>query len=165
MQIKVYELSLEKQNLANQGSIPDDVNLSFLKPTFEEVYEHKIVNPYAVETVSIPVGIESRMGVFIVDLQGETVTSRAVIRKGAILCLEDFTESGQRFSFHDEDGRPLTEAIGLRVWLNGRPVAMKGRHFFDTDYQEQPDLARIVVSVGSFSQAFEKRLVREDYQF
>ncbi len=35
--------------------------------------------------------IPKRMGVFIVDLQGDTVTSRAVIRKGAILCLESFT--------------------------------------------------------------------------
>ena len=31
------------------------------------------------------------MGVFYIDLQGETVTSRAIIKKGAILCLESFT--------------------------------------------------------------------------
>ena len=35
------------------------------------------------------------MGVYVVDLQGENVTSRAVISKGAILCAENYTEAGQ----------------------------------------------------------------------
>jgi len=61
--------------------------LSFLKPSQEEFYQHKFINSYAVEDVDIPINIPKRMGVFIVDLQGETVTSRAVIKKGAILCL------------------------------------------------------------------------------
>ena len=39
--IKVYEFSLEKTNLLDQkGSLSDDVNLEFLKPTSEEIYEH-----------------------------------------------------------------------------------------------------------------------------
>lgn len=42
------------------------------------------------------------MGVYIVDLQGETVTSRAVIRKGAIICVDTLTEAGQQFSFFDQ---------------------------------------------------------------
>ncbi len=49
------------------------------------------------------------MGVYIIDLQGETVTSRAVIRKGAIICVDTLTEAGQQFSFFDQDGRPLTK--------------------------------------------------------
>lgn len=28
------------------------------------------------------------MGVYIVDFQGETITSRAVIRKGTIICVD-----------------------------------------------------------------------------
>lgn len=47
------------------------------------------------------------MGVYIVDFQGETVTSRAVIRKGTIICVDTFTEAGQQFSFYDQNGRPL----------------------------------------------------------
>ena len=81
--------------------LDDQVNLSFLKPSKEEVYEHKVINPYAVEDVCIRVDIDKKMGMFIVDLQGQAISSRAVIRKGAILCLESFTEAGQRFSFYD----------------------------------------------------------------
>jgi hypothetical protein len=49
------------------------------------------------------------MGVYIVDLQGETVTSRAIIRKGKIICIDELTEAGQKFSFYDQNGRPLTK--------------------------------------------------------
>ena len=71
-----------------------------------------------------------------VDLQGDTVTSRAVIKKGAILCLESFTEAGQTFSFYDEDGSSLTNKTGLKVWISGRPVDLKGTNSFETDYRE-----------------------------
>ena len=50
--------------------VTEQVNLSFLKPSKEEIYEHKAVNPYAVEDVCIRVDIDKKMGVFIVDLQG-----------------------------------------------------------------------------------------------
>lgn len=65
------------------------------------------------------------MGVFIVDLQGDTITSRAIIRKGAILCLESFTEAGQKFSFYDQEGRHLTHKDGLKVWVQGKPKSLK----------------------------------------
>ena len=65
------------------------------------------------------------MGVFIVDLQGDTITSRAIIRKGAILCLQSYTEAGQQFSFYDQGGRPLTQKDGLKIWVKGKPKALK----------------------------------------
>ena len=38
------------------------------------------------------------------------------------MCLESFTEAGQRFRFYDEDGKPLNQAAGLNVWVNGKPT-------------------------------------------
>jgi hypothetical protein len=103
-------MSLEKTSLLDENRYMDnEINLNFLKPSQEEVFEHKLVSPYAVEDVIIPINIPKKMGAFMVDLQGDTVTSRAVIRKGAILCLESFTEAGQTFNFYDENGRPLTK--------------------------------------------------------
>jgi len=151
--IKVYELNLVKTSLLGQNRVTDnEVNLSFLKPSQEEFYQHKFINSYAVEDVDIPINIPKRMGVFIVDLQGETVTSRAVIKKGAILCLESFTEAGQTFSFYDEDGRPLTSKEGLKVWNSGTPVNLKYGNSFETDYKEEGDeWIKIVASMGSYA--------------
>lgn len=53
------------------------------------------------------------MGLFIVDLEGEGVISRAVIRKGQITCLDSLTEAGQKLSFFDENGGPITNQHGL----------------------------------------------------
>ena len=51
-----------------------------------------MISPFAVEDIVIPVrNIANKMGVFVVDLHGETIISKAIIRKGAILCLESFT--------------------------------------------------------------------------
>lgn len=62
----------------------------------EYIYQNDAAktNPFTVVNTTLKIDtkhIPKRMGVFIVDLQGDTVTSRAVIRKGAILCLESFT--------------------------------------------------------------------------
>jgi hypothetical protein len=120
--------------LLSDEDIADEINLSFLKPTYEEIYQHKPINQYSVEEVTIPVNIEKKMGVFIVDLQGETITSRAVIRKGVILCLEELTEAGQKFSFYNEEGKSLTSAQGLKVWIKDRSVDLKETNYFITDY-------------------------------
>lgn len=70
------------------------------------------------------------MGVYIVDFQGETVTSRAVIRKGTIICVDTFTEAGQQFSFYDQNGRPLNEKDGLRVWIRNKITKLHGNKAF-----------------------------------
>lgn len=84
------------------------------------------------------------------------MTSRAVIRKGAILCLESFTEAGQRFSFYDENGKPLNEATGLNVWVSGKPTELRGqfRNQFDIEYGEKVQYANIVASVGNYAEHY-----------
>lgn len=59
-----------------------------------------------------------------VDLQGEGVTSRAVIRKGTIICLSSLTEAGQKFTFFDQNGKSLTEDDGLKVWIRNKPMKL-----------------------------------------
>ena len=69
--IKIYEVNLGKHLVVSRNYvINEDSNLAFLKPTKEEIYEHKFINPYAVEDVCIKVNIEKKMGTFYVDLQG-----------------------------------------------------------------------------------------------
>lgn len=48
------------------------------------------------------------MGSFIIDLQSETTSSRAVIRKGQIHCVDSVTPEGHYLGFYDQDGQPLT---------------------------------------------------------
>ena len=100
-------LNLEKHLLTNgsQTGIDDDIDLSFLVPTHQDSYvSSAAANPFLVTSATIDLSqlIPKKMGLYIVDLQGETVTSRAVIRKGTIVCMDELTIGGQQFSFYDE---------------------------------------------------------------
>jgi hypothetical protein len=86
------------------------VDLAFLKPTSSEIYEATNDNPYQLFDTAIKInGVPNKMGVYIVDLQAETITSRAVIRKGEIYCVDRFSTEGQVLCFYDQDGQPITE--------------------------------------------------------
>jgi len=45
--------------------------------------------------------IPKKCGFFIVELVGEGITSRAVIRKGAIACFEESNIDGKLLKFYD----------------------------------------------------------------
>ena len=66
----------------------------------------------------------NQMGLFIVDLEGDEVVSRAVIRKGQIVCIDSVTEAGQKLSFFDNNGKPIGESCNLKLWVRDRPVAL-----------------------------------------
>lgn len=97
--------------LNNSNNIDDEINLSFLLPTHQLALPLTYTTPFELKKTSIELKdyIPKAMGVYIVDLQGETVTSRAIIRKGKIICIDDLTEAGQKFSFYDQNGKPLTK--------------------------------------------------------
>jgi hypothetical protein len=96
------------------------------------------------------------MGVYIVDLQGETVTSRAVIRKGTIICVDTFTEAGQQFSFFDQNGRPLTEKDDIKVWIRGQLTKLKDNKAF-VSYADKSEYGNIVAAVGDYAESFQKK--------
>lgn len=81
----------------NSYNMDDEVELSFLKPSEVQTIEISSNNPFEVISKVIELGklIPKKMGVYIVDIQGENITSRAVIRKGTILCVDKHTEAGQ----------------------------------------------------------------------
>lgn len=60
------------------------------------------------------------MGMYIVDLQGEGISSRAIIKKGAIICLDSPSEAGMQIKFYDEDGQKLTQKDGLKLYVQDK---------------------------------------------
>ena len=123
--IKVYEINLRKYYLEGQTSIDDQVDLSFLIPTHQQVYEHVPATPFQLCKTNIVLDkVPAKLGLFVVDLEGEGVVSRAVIRKGQIACVDSLTEAGQRLSFYDATGRPLGIANNLQLWVRGKPIPL-----------------------------------------
>lgn len=86
--------------IGNEGSgegFSGEIDLSFLEPTVKEIVSIHAKNSFEIVSKVINLGelIPRKMGVYVVDLQGESVTSRAVIQKGTIFCLGANTEAGQ----------------------------------------------------------------------
>ncbi len=51
------------------------------------------------------------------ELVGEGITSRAVIRKGATTCFEENHIDGKLLKFYDEAGNPIRN---IKIWVDGR---------------------------------------------
>lgn len=67
--IKVYEINLRKYYLEGQTSIDDQVDLSFLIPTHQQVYEHVPTTPFQLFKTNIVLDkVPAKLGMFVVDL-------------------------------------------------------------------------------------------------
>jgi len=113
-------MNMEQFYLENPDSnIDETINLQYLNPTYEEIIEIKsFKSPYQVIEQELLVDkIQKACGFYIVELVGEGITSRAVIRKGAIACFEESHIDGKLLKFYDESGHPIEN---IKIWVNGR---------------------------------------------
>ena len=54
----------------------------------------------------------------------------------------------------------MNAASNLKVWINDRPVELKGdNNYFDTTYGEKDTYTPIVAAVGNFAESYEKKLI------
>ena len=65
--------------------------------------------------------LEKKRGVFIVELEGEGISSRAFVRKGKIIAESKTTSTGIELKFLNETGKQITD---LCAWLEGRKLAV-----------------------------------------
>jgi hypothetical protein len=84
--------------------------------------------------------LRGRRGVFVVELEGNGQSVRAVVRKGLLTFLEHSTASGHAFRIFDEARQPVPDAtisLGTRVFT---PDAKSGFIFvpYSTENKEQP---------------------------
>lgn len=63
--------------------------------------------------------LEKQLGMFIVELEGEGVTSRAIIRKGTIILKNKLTPVGHQLTFYDELGQQIDK---LQLWRDNKRI-------------------------------------------
>ena len=84
--MKIFSIDLEKQYLENGGEIDEQINLKFLVAMEERKEDFVFKDPFEEKKVELAVPeLDGRLGMFIVELEAEGITSRAVIRKGTII--------------------------------------------------------------------------------
>lgn len=69
IRVKIYELNLEKHYIQSRGPVQDDMDLHFLDPTYQFVYEVSNSNPFKEEFYDMSLKeVKKERGVYIVDI-------------------------------------------------------------------------------------------------
>ena len=85
-------------------------------------------------------------GVYVVELVGNGVSSRAVIRKGSLRVVERRSAAGHAFSVFDERGNPVKDAVGYH---SGREIAADADGEILVPFRVARDMSSVVVRSGA----------------
>ena len=101
--IKIFEICPENYYLKNKFELDNKINLEGLIPSEEKVFNFneppivKSIKEFKFEKIS-----KQSQGVFIVELIGNGMNSRLIIKKGKLIILEKITLAGHKFTILDE---------------------------------------------------------------
>jgi hypothetical protein len=124
--VQIYKIDLEKHFTENESEIDQTQNLSYLQPNYSYNYTTDGSNPFLIQTYDMKIeGIPSGRGVWIVELEGEGISSRAFIRKGAVALTSGHTSAGTELKFFDETGISIKD---YAIWMEGK------KHIVDSTF-------------------------------
>jgi len=158
--IKVFELNALNYILANGRDIDTSVDLDGLVATEEQTHSftepplRRVRRRFSFPSLSKP-------GVYVVELIGGGVSSRALIHKGRLRYVERLGAAGHVFTVLDEDRRPLRDAS---LWLGGREYRAEDDGTIVVPFSTSPGRQHLLLRHGEFTtlESFEHRA--ESYQ-
>ncbi len=158
--VKIFEVNALNYILAT-GREPDtSIDLDGLVASETRTHEYKEPPVRRVKrTFSFP--SLKKPGVYVVELIGNGKSSRALIRKGRLRCLERIGPAGHAFTILDEANRPLPEAT---LWLSGRELRPDEKGEITVPFSTEPRTQPIVLRQGELAalERFEHR--SEEYE-
>jgi hypothetical protein len=147
IQVRTYRLDLERHYMEKETEIDQLMDISYLHPNHSSSFVINHNNPYIVEMCEMKMeGIPKERGAWIVELEGEGITSRAFIRKGMMGCMSSMTAIGTELRVFDESG---AEIRGYKVWMEGRSHDVSLA--FPIPYGEVDKSLSLVVSKDGYS--------------
>ena len=159
IKVKVYELNLEKHYLETFEEIEDAINLNYLEPTYSTIYQTDASNKYKENIYDIKVDkVKKERGIYVVDLEGDNISSRAVIRKGCIYCFKKMTLAGVELKFYDENGKKIEN---LDLWVRGKKIKVKNSYILP--YGEGRDYVNMIAVVGPYAELVNVEVPEENY--
>ncbi|MBK8976064.1 MAG: hypothetical protein IPM29_09065 [Planctomycetes bacterium] len=110
--------------------------------------------------IPIP-SIDQRRGVWVVELIGNGIASRTVVRKGALRCVDRIVAAGHAFRVFDETGRPRPTAS---LWFGGRDYAPDDSGEIRVPFSTDPGSKTVILRDGGFASLARFTHRREEYQ-
>lgn len=159
--VKVYEVNALNFYLNEKREINTDLNLDGLVANEEQriVYDEPSMQRH-VESFSFE-SMKGRRGVWVVELIGNGISSRALVRKGKLQYLSKTTVGGELVTVLDESNEAVESAA---VWFGGKRYTALENGDVLLPFSTQGEASIVLESKGMASFAT-IALPREQYQF
>lgn len=145
--VKVFEINTKSFYRQQQREVNSDINLDGLVANEEQTYRYT-EPPLRRVSRRFEFPKLTRPGVYVIDLIGNGVSSRAVVRKGKLTHVVRNSTAGHVFTVFDDQHRPLADA---RLWLAGHEYPPDAAGQIVVPYTANSGRQAIVLTHGEFS--------------
>ncbi len=157
--IKVYDINTTAYYRRNLSEITTAIELDGLVPNSGRTVRYKRPPMRRhVEKLSIPEIREA--GVYVVELIGNGVSSRAVVRKGNLTFAERIGAAGHVFTVYDDSGNQIRDAA---LWMAGTEYRAEDGEI-NVPFSGDPGRRTIVLTHNGFSVLREFNHLGENYK-
>lgn len=114
--LKIFDIDAVAFYINNKREINSDIDLDGLVANFEQIFDYSNTPPVRrhLETFALPQLKQD--GVYVVELIGNGISSRALIRKGGLRFMERPGAAGHVFTIFDDNGAIVNNAT---IWMAG----------------------------------------------
>ncbi|HVO31522.1 MAG TPA: hypothetical protein VMV18_12335, partial [bacterium] len=145
--VKVFEINALNYFLANNRDVDTAIDLDGLVASEEQTQSYSDAPMRRVRrTFQFP--SLAKPGVYIVEMIGGGISSRALVRKGRLRFLERVGAAGHVFTVLDEDRNILKEAS---LWLGGREYKAEADGSINVPFSNRPGRQTILLRSGSLT--------------
>lgn len=118
--IKVFEFNTETYYKKNLKPFDTSINLHGMVPSFlrvEKAMFKNVPKNKIIDTEFTFDELKGKIGLFIVEMQGNGKMSRAVVKKGSLTMIHRSTASGHQAFIIDQD-RKICKGARTGIWIN-----------------------------------------------
>jgi len=114
--VKIYEINTTAYYRQNMKEVSTDIDLDGLVPNHQRALAYK-QPPLRRHAERLEFPEIAKAGVYVIELIGNGVSSRALVRKGQLRFTSRVSSAGHAFRVFDEAGKPVPDAT---LWTAGR---------------------------------------------
>ena len=158
--IKVFEINTLNYFRALERDVDASINLDGLVANEELAHEYdesalrRVRRQFDLATLQKP-------GIYVVELIGNGLSSRAVIQKGRLQTTERQGAAGHVFTVRDEAGHPLSDAS---IWFGGKEYPADERGEVILPYSTKPGTRSMILLHGQLASLARFRHCAETYE-
>ena len=157
--VKIYEINTTAYYRRNAAEITTAIELDGLVANVSKVQTYKLP-PLRRHLEKIAFPDITQPGIYVIELIGNGISSRALLRKGRLTFTERIGSAGHAFRIYNEQGEPLPDAI---LWLGGREFPTDADGEIRVPFSNRPQREAIVLTHGGFSTLSHFQHLGEDY--